>query len=123
MAVGAVVGHEIENELEAAPVRLFGQAVHVRERAEEGIDIGVVGDVIAEIGHRRGIDRRDPDRIDTEPDEMIEPRQDAGQIADAVAIRVLKGARIDLIEDPALPPDRRAHGVLTELHNSGRSSL
>ena len=90
---------------------------------KSGIDVAVVGDVVAEIGHRRGIDRRDPDRIDAEPDEIIEPRQDAGQIADAVAVRVLKGARIDLIDDAALPPDRRAHGVLTELHNSGRSSL
>ena len=67
-------------------VRLGDQAVEVGERAEERVDVAVVGDVVAEIGHRRGIDRRDPDGVDAEPDEIVEPLADAGEVADAVAV-------------------------------------
>ena len=37
------------------------QPVEVRERAEQRVDVAVVGDVVAEVGHRRRIDRREPD--------------------------------------------------------------
>ena len=53
----------------------------------------VVGDVVAEIGHRRGKDRRQPERVDAELRQIVEPRQDAREIADPVAVRVLKRAR------------------------------
>ena len=38
------------------------------ERAEQRIDVAIVGDVVAEVRHRRGIDRRNPDRVDAQPD-------------------------------------------------------
>ena len=66
MLVGRVVGHEVEHQLEPARVRCREQRVEIGERAEQRIDVAVVGDVVAEIGHRRGIDRRDPDRVDAE---------------------------------------------------------
>src|SRR3546814_4172210 len=59
-------------------------------RPEHRVDVAVIGDVIAEIGHGRGIDGRKPDRIHAEIDQMIEPPRDAAQIADAVAIGILK---------------------------------
>jgi len=43
-------------------------------------------------------------RVDAERFHIRQPLQDAGEIADAVVIAVLKRARIDLIEDAALPP-------------------
>ncbi len=102
--VGAVVGDEVEDQLQAAGVRGGDQAVEVGERAEEGIDAGVVGDVVAEVGHGRGVERRDPDGLDAELDEVVEPRFDAGEIADAVAVAVLKRTRVDLVDRTVLPP-------------------
>ena len=56
------------------------------ERTENRIDPAVIGDVIAEIMHRRRIERRDPDRVDAKPDEVIEPAPDSFEVADAVAV-------------------------------------
>ena len=42
--------------------------------------------------------------VDAERGDVVEPPHDAGQVADAVAVAVLKGARIDLIDHPAAPP-------------------
>jgi hypothetical protein len=36
---------------------------------------------------------------------IIEARADAFEVADTIAVRVLKRARIDLIYDAAFPPD------------------
>jgi len=90
-------------------MRVVQEPIEIGERAEQRIDVAIVGDVIAEVGHGRGIDRRDPDRIDAEPAEIIETPPDAFEVADAVAIAVLKRARIDLIDDAALPPQRLGH--------------
>ena len=81
MLVRGVVRHEVEDELHAARMRLGDQPVEVGERAEDRIDAAVIGDVVAEIGHRRRIDRREPDGVDAEPGEVVEP------LADAVADR------------------------------------
>src|ERR1043166_8762571 len=56
--VRAVVRDEVEDQLEAARMRSAHQAVEILQRAEEGVNGGVVRDVVAEILHRRGIDRR-----------------------------------------------------------------
>ena len=72
---------------------------------KQRIDCGVIGHVVAEILHRRRIDRREPERVDAQPVQVVQARDDPAQVADAVAIRVHEGARIDLIDDAALPPE------------------
>jgi hypothetical protein len=104
--VGGVVGHEVEDQLEPARVRRLDQAIEVGERAEHRVDAGVIGDVVAEVLHRRRIDRREPQRVDAELGEVVEARQHAGEIADAVAVGVHERARVDLVHDAALPPER-----------------
>ena len=60
-----------------APMRSRDQRVEIGQRAEERVDAAVIGDVVAEIGHRRGIDRREPDRVDAERHQIVEPARDA----------------------------------------------
>ena len=50
-------------------------------------------------------------RVDAEPGEIVEPLANALQVADAVAVRVLEGARIDLVDDAVLPPGLGWHWV------------
>ncbi|MCY1227182.1 hypothetical protein D9M72_394440 [compost metagenome] len=104
MTVRRVVGHEVQDELEPSRVGLLHQRIEAVQRAEARIDVAKIGDVVAEVGHRRGIDRRDPDGIDAERDQVIQPGANSAQVSDAIAVAVLKRARIDLIDDSALPP-------------------
>ena len=51
MRVGGVVGHEIDDDLEAEVVGGGQQSVSVGERSEDRVDVAVVGDVIAGVRH------------------------------------------------------------------------
>ena len=104
MGARAVVGHEVQQQTQAAAMQRPDQPIQIRKRAEKRIDRLVVADVVAEIGHRRGKDGRDPDGADAEPDEMVDPSGDAVEVADPVAVAVLKGPGIDLVDDGILPP-------------------
>ena len=90
MLVRRVVGHKIENQLESASMNGLKQLVEVGQGPEDAVDVAVVGDVVAEIGHGRGVEGSDPNRLDAQPGQVIEPLQDALKIADAIAVRVLE---------------------------------
>jgi hypothetical protein len=80
------------------------RASKVCQRAEDRIDVAVVRDVVAEILHRRGEERRDPDCVGADRGDMAEPGGDALEVADSVIIGILVGARVDLIDQRATPP-------------------
>jgi hypothetical protein len=108
MLVRSVIGHEIEQQLQAPAMHRREQVVEVVERPEQRIDVGVIGDVVAEVGHGRRKDRRQPDRIDAQLRQVRKPADDTLQVADAVAIAVLKRTRINLVDDRGLPPRQTA---------------
>src|SRR3954467_8577858 len=99
-----MVGNEIENNLHLPAMEFGNELIEISERTEDRIDARVVRNIVAEVRHGRGIDWREPNRIDAEPIEIIEARNDSRQISDAVAAGVLKRARVDLVNDPLLPP-------------------
>src|ERR1700682_5610675 len=98
MTLRGMVGDEIKNDLEPLLMGRAHQPVKVVKRSEQWTDVAIVADVIAEVSHRRRIEGRDPECVDTEPSKIAETLVYPGQVADAVAVCVLKGARIDLID-------------------------
>jgi hypothetical protein len=50
--VGAVVGHEVNDHAQAQPGGLGDHGVEVGERAEQGVDVAVITDVVARIALR-----------------------------------------------------------------------
>ena len=90
MLVRSVIGHIIHENLEGAPMGLAHQAIECLQVPEPRVDIEIVRHVVAEIRHRRWKDRRYPDGVDPEIDRIIEPRDDAGEVADAIAVGVLE---------------------------------
>src|SRR6185437_798924 len=104
MLVGGVAADQVDQHVEAERMRALDQPVEIVERAEYRIDRAMIGHVIAEVAHRREEERRGPYGVDAERRDIIELRRDAGQVADAVAIRIAETARIDLIDDGAGPP-------------------
>ena len=82
-----MVGDKVENDFELSAMRFLNEAVESFERAEDRINPAIISDIIAEIMHGRGIDRRNPDRVDAEPEEIVQPPPDPVEIADAIAVR------------------------------------
>jgi hypothetical protein len=68
------------------------------------MDVAVVGHIVAVVGHGAGVDRADPEQVDAQVGQVIQPLDDAGQVADAVAVAVLEAARIDFVDDGVVPP-------------------
>src|SRR5215475_4255406 len=73
------------------------------------MDGGVIADVIAEVRHGRGIDRCNPYGIDPQPLEVVQCGQNTTQITNAIAVAVGERARINLVDDATLPPQRGVH--------------
>ena len=81
------------------------------EVAEERVDVAVVADVVAVVGLRRALERGQPDGVHTQRRDVRQPRSDAVEVADPVAVGVGEGARVDLVDDRVPPPLRFAvHG-------------
>ena len=99
-----VVGDQVDDHLEPELVGPGQQRVGVRQRAEERVDVAVVGDVVAVVVLRRGVERRDPEGVDAEVAEVGQPRGDAREVADAVAVAVRERAHVDLVGDRLAPP-------------------
>ncbi|VUX34665.1 Uncharacterised protein [Bifidobacterium breve] len=102
--VGGVVDDEVHHDLESAPVRFGQQLVHVVERAEQRVDVPVVGDVVAVVVLRGPVDRREPQHIHAEVGEIVEAGGDALQVAETIAVRVLERPRVNLVHDGVRPP-------------------
>jgi hypothetical protein len=66
------------------------------------MDVVVVGDVVAVIASRRGVERQQPDGVDAEVLDVVEPLGKAAKVADAVLIAVVEGTDVDLVDDRIL---------------------
>ena len=97
------------------------QCIEIGQRAEDRVDSAIVGDVVSKVAHRRREEGRNPDGVRAQAGDMLQSLGDAGQIADAVAIAVLKTARINLVDDGAFPPGQvgrtwiRDHGIFQSI--------
>ena len=80
------------------------QLVQLLQRAEQRVDVLVVADVVAVVVHRRAVDRRQPDHVDAQLGQVVQPLGDAGDVAGPVAVAVGERPRIDLVDHRGLPP-------------------
>jgi hypothetical protein len=62
--VGGVVRNEVEPDVDVVVSCLGYECVVVGERAEVGVDIAVVGDVVAPIDVRARMNRAEPEGVD-----------------------------------------------------------
>src|SRR3954447_2135367 len=79
----------------------------LRLYAKQRVDRAVVGNVVAEVRHGRGVDGRDPERVHAQPGEVVEAGRDARHVAHPVPVLVLKRTRVNLVDHPTLPPSER----------------
>ena len=116
--VRGVVGHQVHDDPHPQFVGASDQRVGVLQGAEERVDVAVVGDVVPGVLLRGPVERREPDGVHPERGQVVQAGDDAGQVADAVAVAVGERARVDLVNDGGAPPlvggerlvDRGVHG-------------
>src|SRR5262245_30349843 len=80
--------------------------LEILQRAENRIDIEVIGNVVAVVSQRRGIEWQQPDRGDAEFLQIIQLLHEAAKVAHAVAIAVAKGLNMQLVDNGVLVPKR-----------------
>ena len=79
-----------------------------RERAVGRVDLAVVGDVVPVVAQRGRVEGQEPERGDAEALEVVELLDQAPEVADAVAVAVVEGPHVELVDDGVLVPGRRA---------------
>jgi len=110
MLVGGVAGDEVEHHADAELLRLGEEGAQVLVGAVargDAVEVGHVVAGVAEGGDEAGVQ---PDGVDAEVAEVGELLDDAAEVADAVAVGVAEGLRVDLVEDGVLEPGRRRFG-------------
>ena len=116
MLLTRVPRHQVEQYVDAARVRLMEQFDQIVIGAVPWRDFAVVAHVIAGVFEWRIVARVDPQGVAAQGCDVVEFAGDAGDIPDAVAIRITEALRVDLIEHrgikPSRPSELRCHAVV-----------
>jgi hypothetical protein len=109
MLIGGVIQHEVQDDADVPFVGCGEEGFEVVQCAVFRGDVAVVRDVVAAVPVWGGEMRREPNGVHAEVFEVVEFFGDALEVADAVAVPIGKGARVDLVEDCGLPPLEGCH--------------
>ena len=119
MPVGGVVDDQVEDHADAAALRLADELDEVARRSEPGGDVVVVGDVVAVVAQRTGVERRQPERVDAQAFEVVEPAGEPLEVAAAVAVAVHERLDGQAVDDGVLVPEIREHTMhVPQAHSS-----
>src|SRR5262249_30776387 len=88
MLIRRMIRDIVQKDFELTPMGLGHELIKVCQSTKEGIDIRIVRDIVAKVSHGGWKDRRQPERIDPQPLEIIESTGNAGQITNAITIAV-----------------------------------
>ncbi|GES34174.1 hypothetical protein San01_66620 [Streptomyces angustmyceticus] len=102
--VGAVVGDQVDDDAQAQVMGVGDDRLGVGQGAEHRVDGAVVGDVVAGVGLRRGVEGAEPDGVHTQVAQVRQAAADARQVPHAVAVAVGEAARVDLVDHRVAPP-------------------
>ena len=103
---GGVVHDEVDDDADPPLVRGGDERPEVLDGPVVGVDPVEVGDVVAAVLQRRGVERQQPDAVDAEPLQVVQLLLQAAEVAGAVVVAVEERARVDLVEDRRLEPER-----------------
>ena len=65
--------HDVDDHFQAQRVRPVHQPVKISQRSVVRVHIAIIRDIISEIPLRRREERADPDRINTETGNIVQP--------------------------------------------------
>ncbi len=108
--VAGVVDDEVDDHPHAAGVGLAQQPREVAQGPDPWVDREEVGDVVAGVAVRGGMDRVEPQAGDAEPGQVVQPADQPAQVAVAVAVGVLKRSDVEAV-DGGLAVPAISHGA------------
>src|SRR6185437_5972610 len=76
----------------------------VAEGAQPGMHVVIVGDVVAAVASRRGMDRVQPQAVDAEPGQVVQAAGQPGKVTGTIPVRVLERFRVQAVDDRLLVP-------------------
>ena len=94
-----VTSHQIDDDADAAAVRLGEESSGILIGAVAGPDLLVIADVVTGVTVRRIVEGIQPDRIHPERLDVVEFGGDAGEIAGSVTGGIVEALGIDLVTD------------------------
>ena len=103
--VGGVVEHQVHDHVQAAGVGLVEQGAEIVHRAVSWGDVVVVGDIVAVVFERRGIDGQQPDAVDPQVFDVVEFSDQAAQVAAPVGVAIAEGAHVHFVENGVFVPE------------------
>ena len=104
--IGGVIDHQLRDHAQAAQMGLLHEPAEVIERAVVRMHVPVIGNVVAIIALRRWVERQQPDGVDAQFLNVIEFLDQPREIADAIAVGIVEGLDVHLIDDRVLVPKR-----------------
>src|SRR5690348_15855208 len=111
MLIRGVVDDEVDQNADAAAVRLTHELDEVVARAEPRIDSVVVADVVAVVAPRRRLEGRQPDRVDAQRIEVVETPRESLEVAASIAVRIEECLDVEAVDDRVLVPEVSDHVV------------
>ena len=93
-----MIGHDVDDDLDVTRVGSSDHIIEVVKRAKTWIDIAVIRHIIAAVDKRRWVERAQPYGLDAQPLKIVHLLGDARNIAQARTSRILKRARVNLID-------------------------
>ena len=95
-----MIRDKVHDQFHVTGMKFRYQFFCVVQRAELLHNVPVIRNVIPVVVVRAFIAGTEPDGVDAEFFQIIQARNDAGKIADAVSVGIQKTARVDLIDHP-----------------------
>ena len=86
MLIGAVVDHQVHQDIHIPLLRLGDQLLHIRHGAESGVNVVIIRDIVSLIGEGRFIDGGKPENIHAQVLQIIQLLYDSPHIPDPVAV-------------------------------------
>ena len=106
--VGSMVDDEFGDDPQSALFGFLDEAAEILHRPEIGIDVAIVGDIVAVVAPGGGVERQQPQRGDAEILQVPQFFGQPGKVADTVIVAVGKGLDVELIDNGVLVPERVA---------------
>jgi hypothetical protein len=109
MLVAGVVHDEVQHDPDAPLARLVHEHLEVAHLAEPRVHAEVVSDVVPAVTPRRRVDGVQPDRGDAQAGQVIQPGDQAPEVAYPVVVGVLEQPDVNGVEDAGPVPAGNHH--------------